>query len=86
MLILRADMPRSIAASLGELTGLLDEVREQFGRNYRSAGLAHTIHDRIRFAKIDEVFEFGLHEFLTDIVDSNMAIGKAIAEDFGLPY
>lgn len=86
LLILRADMPRSIAASMGELTGLLDEVRAQFGRNYRSAGLAHTIHDRIRFARIDEVFEFGLHEFLTDIVDSNMAIGKAIAEDFGLPY
>ena len=86
LLILRSDMPRSVAASLGELTRMLDELRDQFGRNYRSVGLARAAHDRLRYAHIDEVFAQGLHEFLTGIVDSNMAIGKAIAEDFGLAY
>jgi uncharacterized alpha-E superfamily protein len=86
LLILRDDMPRSLRVSFGELTQLLDQLRDMFQRDYLSARLADQMYNRLRFGKIDDVFTQGLHEFLTEVVDSNFALGKAIAEDFGLTY
>ncbi len=86
LLVLRDDMPRSLRVSFGELTQLLDQLRDMFQRDYLSARLADQMYNRLRFGKIDDVFEQGLHEFLTEVVDSNVALGKAIADDFGLTY
>lgn len=86
LLILRDDMPRSLRVSFGELTQLLDQLREMFQRDYLSARLADQMYNRLRFGRIDDVFEQGLHEFLTEVVNSNFALGKAIADDFGMTY
>ncbi len=86
LLILRDDMPRSLRVSFGELTQLLDQLREMFQRDYLSARLADQMYNRLRFGRIDDIFEQGLHEFLTEVVNSNFALGKAIADDFGMTY
>jgi uncharacterized alpha-E superfamily protein len=55
-----------------------------FGRDYVSARLADQTYNRLRFDSIDNIFNQGLHEFLTEIVETNARIGTAIADDFGL--
>ena len=67
-------------------TRLLDDLREMFGRDYVSARLADQMYNRLRFETIDNVNKQGLHEFLTEVVESNAEIGKAIAADFGLDF
>jgi len=64
----------------------LDELREMFGRDYVSARLADQMYNRLRFETIDNVNKQGLHEFLTEVVENNAEIGKAIAKDFGLDF
>jgi uncharacterized alpha-E superfamily protein len=86
LLVLREDMPRSLRSCFRELTRLLDDLREMFGRDYVSARLADQMYNRLRFETIDNVNKQGLHEFLTEVVESNAEIGKAIAADFGLDF
>ena len=86
LLVLREDMPRSLRSCFRELTRLLDELREMFARDYVSARLADQMYNRLRFETIDNVNKQGLHEFLTEVVENNAEIGKAIAKDFGLDF
>jgi len=37
---------------------------------------------RISHLTVDQIFDFGLHEFLVDFLARNAAIGHAIAEDY----
>jgi len=36
----------------------------------------------LRYRRIDEVFESGLHEFLTGFVEDNALVGEQLARDF----
>ncbi len=85
LLILRADMPRSLIACFQELTAILTALRAEFGRDYLCTRLALETEAKLRYTKIEEVFATGLHEWLTDFVDRNIALGGAIAHDFMLP-
>jgi uncharacterized alpha-E superfamily protein len=82
LLILRQDMPRSLIACLKEVADILTELREEFGHNYQSTRLAQEMQARLRFGSIAEVFEQGLHEFLTEYVDLIVELGRAITRDF----
>jgi uncharacterized alpha-E superfamily protein len=82
LLILRDDMPRSLIACFQEVAEVLTHLREEFGRNYRSTRLAQELLARLRFAKVEEIFDQGLHEFLTEYVDEIVALGRAITADF----
>ena len=82
LLILREDMPRSLIACFQEVADILTELREEFGRNYRSTRLAQELLARLRFGSVDEIFNQGLHEFLTEYVDEIVVLGRAITDDF----
>jgi len=85
MLILRPDMPRSLVATFGETTETLVALREQFGRDYECTRLALAMYSKLRYGRIQDIFAFGLHEYLTAFVDSNVELGHSIARDFMLP-
>ncbi len=85
MLILRPDMPRSLVATFGEATETLVALREKFGRDYACTRLALAMHSKLRYGRIEDIFSSGLHEYLTEFIDSNIALGQAIARDFMLP-
>ncbi|MBI1777457.1 MAG: alpha-E domain-containing protein [Proteobacteria bacterium] len=82
LLILRDDMPRSLLACFQEVTDILTQLREEFGRNYQSTRLAQEMLARLRYGTIEEVFEQGLHEFLTEFVDRIVWLGESITQDF----
>jgi uncharacterized alpha-E superfamily protein len=83
LLILREDMPRSLHACLREvhlILGLVANARSS--ETQRIAGVAYS---RLRYARIDDILEVGLHDYLTDFLGSIAGIGNGIAQDFLVP-
>ena len=83
LLMLREDMPRSLHACLREvhqIVGLVANSRSS--ETQRLAGLAYS---RLRYARIDDILEVGLHGYLTEFLDSIAALGNGIAQDFLVP-
>ncbi|MEZ5646525.1 MAG: alpha-E domain-containing protein [Burkholderiaceae bacterium] len=83
LLILRADMPRSLAACLNEVVANLQVVsNEQTQETLRRAG---KLRADLQFARIDEILANGLHAFLTQFLDRVNELGGRISQDFLLP-
>jgi uncharacterized alpha-E superfamily protein len=80
LLILRPEMPRSLLACYEQITRHLDLLAElpggKRGECHRRAG---EIHARLRFGRIDAIFQQGLHEFLTQMVDDGIQLGRDIS-------
>jgi uncharacterized alpha-E superfamily protein len=80
LLIMRADMPRSLHACLNQITATLDELCGR--RPFECRRLAGELHARIAYASMDAIFAMGLHEFLTEFIDRNSDLGTQIQRDF----
>ena len=84
LLILRADMPRSLLACFAAITEILTGLRELFARDYPSARLALEMHSRLRFGRTEDIFVQGLHEYLTEFIENVTLLSNAVARDFML--
>lgn len=80
LLMFRPDMPRSMLACFSVVTETLDDLC--LGHPRECQRLAGEVHAKLRFARVDEVFSKGLHEFLTDLVDRSARLGEQIETDF----
>jgi uncharacterized alpha-E superfamily protein len=83
LLILRGDMPRSLAACINEVVANLDLVTH--GDAFETLRLAGRLKADLRFARIEEILEGGLHAFLTAYLDRVAALGAGISRDFLAP-
>jgi uncharacterized alpha-E superfamily protein len=80
LLILRADMPRSLLAAMNALCNHLHNVANSRSDNtIRMAGLLQA---QIKFARIEDVLEQGVHAYLTDFLKRINEIGRGISQDF----
>ncbi|WP_096664927.1 alpha-E domain-containing protein [Polaromonas sp. AET17H-212] len=83
LLILRADMPRSLAASLQEVVSNLAKVTDdQTCETVRRAG---KLNAELQYARIDEILATGLHAYLTQFLDRVNELGAHISRDFLVP-
>ena len=83
LLILRPDMPRSLAASLNEVVSNLAVVaNDTSGETLRRAG---KLKADLQYARIDEILSTGLHAFLTQFLDRVNELGGRISQDFLVP-
>ncbi len=82
LLILQEAMPRSLANCYGSLSFYLDEISNAYGRQGPSQRLARAMHARLRNAKIEAIFQDGLHEFVQNFLEENNRLGAAIAEQY----
>jgi uncharacterized alpha-E superfamily protein len=83
LLILRADMPRSLLASMNELVNNLEQVaNEQSRETQRRAG---KLRAELAYSRIDEILATGLHAFLTQFMDRVNELGGRITQDFLMP-
>src|SRR4051812_24218176 len=83
LLILRADMPRSLAACMDEVVSNLQRVaNEQSKDTLRRAG---RLQADLRFGRIDEILATGLHAFLTQFLERVGDLGFGISRDFLVP-
>jgi uncharacterized alpha-E superfamily protein len=83
LLILRPDMPRSLAACMNEAVANLKLVA-----NVQSAGtlrLAGRLQADLQYGRIDEILATGLHAYLTQFMDRVNALGVGISKDFLVP-
>jgi uncharacterized alpha-E superfamily protein len=83
LLILRPDMPRSLAACMNEVVHNLDLVaNQQSAETQRRAG---RLQSELQYARIDEILATGLHAFLTQFLDRVGELGAGISRDFLVP-
>lgn len=83
LLILRPDMPRSLAACMNEVLGNLERVaNEQSAETLRRAGRLQT---DLKYGRIDEILATGLHAYLTQFLDRVGELGVGISRDFLVP-
>ena len=83
LLILRADMPRSLHAGLVEVVNNLVMVsNDQSKETQRRAG---KLLADLQYARIDEILATGLHAFLTQFLDRVNELGGRISRDFLIP-
>ncbi|PPE66163.1 alpha-E domain-containing protein [Caldimonas caldifontis] len=83
LLILRPDMPRSLAACVGEVVSNLSHVaNEQSAETQRRAG---RLQADLQYARIDEILSTGLHAYLTQFLDRIGDLGRGISRDFLVP-
>ncbi len=82
LLILREELPRSLISCYGNIATFLDHLAQDHGRQGESQRTARRILGRLRNAKTDDVFQGGLHEFLTAFIAENARLGNAITEQY----
>jgi uncharacterized alpha-E superfamily protein len=83
LLILRHDMPRSLAFCLGKVLGNLQEItRDHTTQTMRQAG---RLHSELAYSRIDEILATGLHPYLTQFLDRVAELGAGISRDFLVP-
>ena len=83
LLILRPDMPRSLAACMNEVVANLQRVaNEQSVETLRRAG---RLRADLSFGRIDEILATGLHAYLTQFLDRVGDVGVGISRDFLVP-
>ena len=81
-LILDTRMPRSLAFCYGKIEDNLGYLTRDYGICYESHGMASSISRILNMDSIDVVFENGLHEFLSNFLGQNTALGRQIEKDF----
>jgi uncharacterized alpha-E superfamily protein len=82
LLILRPETPRSLINCLSEIMLHLDLLAQSYGRRNECHRLAGQMHARLRYERIDQIFQSGLHEFLTEFINANIELGNEISRQY----
>lgn len=83
MLMLRADMPRSLLACMEAVVDNLQAVRNE--TSAETERLAGQLHAELRFARIDDILNAGLHDTLTGFLERIYELGNRVSRDFLVP-
>ncbi len=83
LLIFNKDMPRSLQFCLNSVVKNLELVANgHSGETLRQAGMLNA---QLRYGRIEDILEHGLHEWLTDFMDRIYLLGNGISKDFLVP-
>ena len=75
-------MPRSLSSCYGEVSDALDGLAALYKKEDTSASLARDTLGLLNASDIDGIFRGGLHEFLTEFIARNDALGIAISDNY----
>ncbi len=82
LLMLRDEMPRSLASCYDNLVQYLDRIARAYGRQGPAQRQAQTIRARLENSRIEDIFQNGLHEFLGDFIVANNQVGAAVTQQY----
>jgi uncharacterized alpha-E superfamily protein len=83
LLIVRKDMPRSLASSVHAV--LADLLRVSNDRSGETERLAGQLDADLRFGRIDDILAAGLHPWLTQFLRRINDLGNRVSADFLVP-
>ncbi|MFK3737326.1 alpha-E domain-containing protein [Massilia sp. TN1-12] len=83
LLMLRADMPRSLLACMEQVVANLKTVRNDVSRE--TERLAGKMHAELQFARIEDILEAGLDDTLSRFMENVYELGNGISRDFLVP-
>lgn len=81
-LILRQEQPRSLISCYMAINDYLDQISEAYGRQGPAQHIARSTTARLQNAKMEQIFQGGLHEFLSGFIDDNNRLGGAISRQY----
>ena len=80
LLILRPEMPRSLVFCYEQINQQLGNLAESYGgKRGECHRIAGDMYAQLRYGRIQDIFNTGLHEFLTDFIDRSIVLGDEIA-------
>jgi uncharacterized alpha-E superfamily protein len=82
LLILKDPMPRSLASCCANLVENLDRVAQAYGRQGPTQRQARALRTRLENSRMDEIFQQGLHEFISEFINDSNRLGAAITEQY----
>jgi uncharacterized alpha-E superfamily protein len=82
MLILKPEVPRSLAGATHEIVTHLAEIGRRLGRQGEADRLARRRQTTLGRTSIDSIFGQGLHEYLEGFIVENGELDRAIAAQF----
>ncbi|MGC4062053.1 MAG: alpha-E domain-containing protein [Aquabacterium sp.] len=83
LLILRAEMPRSLVFCMDEVVSNLRAVAND--HSHETLRRAGRLRADLQFSRIDEIVATGLHAYLTQFLDRVGDLGYGISRDFLMP-
>ena len=81
--MLRGDMPRSLLACMEDVVDNLHEMRNDVSAD--TERLAGRMHAELKFGRIDDILEAGLHNTLTEFLENIYELGNRVSRDFLVP-
>jgi len=83
LLIFNQDMPRSLQFCLNSVIKILELIaNSNSGETQRQAGMLHA---QLRYGRIEDILDHGLHDWLSDFMDRIYLLGNGISKDFLVP-
>ncbi|XWN29230.1 MAG: alpha-E domain-containing protein [Devosia sp.] len=82
LLILRNELPRSIANCANNTMRFLDQLTADYGRQGPAQRAARAYNAELVNTSVDAIYREGLHEFLLRVVEKNNALGIAIENQY----
>jgi uncharacterized alpha-E superfamily protein len=82
LLILRPEMPRSLIGCYENIVRFLDEIAQAYGVRGPAQEHGLKVMARLKNATTKDIFQAGLHEFITAFVEDNMRLGTTICEQY----
>lgn len=83
LLVLRADMPRSLHACMAMIFETLESLCDE--RDWELERMAGELHARLKFGRTEDIMRFGLHEYLVDFLARIAGLGEEITRRFLAP-
>lgn len=81
-LILNPAMPRSLLFCYHWIARSLNDLAVAYGERMECNGTAESIHDRLANSNMEQIFQAGLHEFLSDFIVDNNRLTSEIAASY----
>src|SRR5579883_2998224 len=82
LLILNEHMPRSLASCYENLVRFFDAIANAYGRQGPAQRKARAVRTRLQNSRMNEIFQSGLHEFISGFIVDNNELGAAVSEQY----
>ena len=82
LLILKEEMPRSLASCYEAIVRNLDSLSSAYGKQGPAQRHARGIRTLLQNSRMDGIFQRGLHEFIAEFISENNKLGGAIADQY----